>query len=390
LVTAEVRHGSVVGLAVITAMIGLGGAMLAPTTSLFLADAVRVTPLMIGLFFAGRSVLEVGTDLVVGALSDKIGNRRAVLALCLLLSAIGSFLYIELRNYYALFAVGVVFYGIGGSNLAQQLAFTREFAENRALNPTFFNSAMRSINSASWIFGPAAGFWLIGAHGFPSLFFASGMIYLIAAIISFLLLPNLAIERGSVTRRGNPYRGLDRATLLIVAAVMLLLTINIIYQIDISLFVVRDLHFSAGFTGLLLGVGAALEVPVLLSIGGRAERLGLWRLLIGAACCAILFFCALPLATTKAELLVLQIPNAIWTALALSIPVILLQNIVPAGRGTVSSLYSGALKAGIMTGGATAGVAAEWAGYAHTFWVCAALAAMTAALLFSQRNRGSV
>jgi SET family sugar efflux transporter-like MFS transporter len=380
---AFARNDGLLALSGTTTMIGLAGAMISTTVSLFLAVAVHVSPLMIGLFWAGRSVLELSTDLVVGALSDRIGNRRSLLALCSACCAIGALGYMELRNYYELFACGVVFFGVGGSCFAQLLAYTREMAEKSAIRATALNSVMRSLTSVTWIFGPPLGFWLLGAHGFTGLFSAVAFLYFLSGLLCLWRLPNLSIERGPARKARNPLRGLEWRARRLMAVIVLLLTVNSIYQIDISLAVTRVLHFGAGFTGWMLGLGAALEVPVLVLIGSRADRFGFWRLLLAAALSAALFFCALPLATTRLELLLLQVPNAFWTSLVLSLPVTMLQDIARGGHGTASALYSSSFKAWIMLGGATAGIAAQWAGYTNVFWVCGALAAIAACLLVS-------
>lgn len=364
-----------------TVMSGLAVAMLSGTISLYLADAVRATPLMVGLFFFGRSVLEGSTDLIVGQISDRIGNRRTLLALCSFLSAIGAVCYMELRNYYEVFICGVIFFGIGGSYFAQLLAYTREMAEKSAIAADSLNSAMRSLNSMTWIFGPPLGFWLLQSHGYTGMFIPVGILYSLAGALSLWRLPNLSVRRHQSPGPRNPFRGLSRQAKTLMAITVLLLTAISIYQIDISLAVTRALHINASFVGLLLGLAAALEIPVMIFIAGRAERFGPWRLLLAAALCSTLFFCLLPLATTKPELLLLQVPNAFWVSLTLCIPVTIMQDSVGGGRGMASSLYSSSFKAGIMIGGATVGIVTEWAGYIDVFWVCGALSATAACIL---------
>ncbi|MFC9928723.1 MFS transporter [Streptomyces sp. NPDC127190] len=371
-----------------TGLIGVGGAMVTSSVSLFLADEVAVAPLLIGLFFAGRAVLEISSDLVLGVLSDRIGNRRTLLAICSVLSAAGAFGYMLLRNYYLLFAVGAVCFGLGSACFSQLFAYTREFADHRALNPAFFNAALRSVTSVAWIVGPPLAFFLIAARGFAVLFCTAGALYLAAGAVCLWGLPNLALS-GEGERVRRPYAGLGRRIWLLLTAIVLLLAVNSAYQIDISLFVTRDLGLDTGFTGVLLGLAAALEVPVMIFFGARAERIGLWRLTTTAAACAALFFCLLPLARSAPELIALQLLNAVWTSVVLSVPVTILQDAMTERVGVASSLYSGAFKAGILLGGATTGVVTEWAGFTNVFWVCAALAAAATLLLALGRGHGT-
>ncbi|MER7836884.1 sugar efflux transporter [Streptomyces sp. NPDC096040] len=375
------------GLVGSTGLIGVGGAMVTSSVSLFLADDVRAAPLLIGLFFAGRAVLEISSDLVVGVLSDRIGNRRTLLAICSALSAAGAFSYMVLRDYYLLFAAGAVFFGLGSACFSQLFAYTREFADHRALDPAFFNAALRSVTSVAWIVGPPLAFFLIAARGFAVLFCTAGLLYLAAGAVCLWGLPNLAL--GDRDRVRRPYAGLGRRIWLLLTAIVLLLAVNQAYQIDVSLFVTRDLGLGTGFTGVLLGLAAALEVPVMFVLGARAERLGLWRVTAAAAACAALFFCLLPLARSAAELIALQLLNALWTSVVLSVPVTILQDAMTERVGVASSLYSGAFKAGILLGGATTGVVTEWAGFTNVFWVCALLAAAATLLLALGRGHGT-
>jgi glycosyltransferase involved in cell wall biosynthesis/predicted MFS family arabinose efflux permease len=374
--------GAVSRLAGATAAIGVAGAMVVTATSLFLANAVHTAPLMIGLFFAGRGAAEIVTDLFVGVLSDRLRSRRTLLALCALLSAVGALCYMWLRNYYALFAAGAIFFGTGGACFAQLFAYTRELAEARGYPPTSFNSALRAVTSATWVLGPPIGFYILSRGGFTVMFGIAAVMYMVGALFSRWGIPDVAtLARPEHAARNNPFAGLPVQGYLMLSAIVLLLTVNMVYQIDIALRVTKDLHMGTAVPGLLVGLAAAIEVPATTIIGARADRLGRSRVVLGAAVCAVLFFLALPFATTLPELLALQIPNAVWTSVALSIPVVMLQNDTRGGAGVASSLYATAFKGGILLGGSVAGVSAAALGYGGVFFVSAGVAGLAVVLL---------
>ncbi|WP_063836018.1 sugar efflux transporter [Actinacidiphila yeochonensis] len=372
-----------------TGLIGVGGAMVTTSSSLFLSDAIKATPLMVGFFFTGRALSEIVCEMVVAVMSDRIGNRRPLLALCALLSGLGAFSFYCFHNYYVLFAAVSVLLGIGSACFSQLFAFTREFAETRVLNAVFFNAALRAVTSVAWIAGPPLAFLLISHSGFDALFLTATALYLLAALIAWRGLPDLGVG-DRPPPQGNPYRGIGRRMGLLMGAVLLLMVVSSIYQINIALYVTKTLHLATGFTGILIGLAAGLEVPVMLYLGSRAERIGKWPMVIFAACCATLFFALLPLVHTAWGLLLLQLPNAAWTAVVMSIPVTILQDHFTGERvGLASALYASAFKTGIFVGGAVTGVVTEWAGYTDVFWVCAALAAAAAVLLVCGRNDGT-
>jgi SET family sugar efflux transporter-like MFS transporter len=372
-----------------TGFIGVGGAMVVTSVSLFLANAVIATPLMIGLFFAGRALAEIATDLVVGVMSDRIGNRRALLAICSGLSACGAGSYALFRNYYVLLLCGAIFFGIGGATFSQLFAYTREFAESRGIGVAFFNSALRAVTSVAWIVGPPLGFFLIAGPGFSTLYVIAAVLYALAGVICVIGLPNVTRvggDSGDGDGLKRPFSALNRQGALLLGVIVLMLTVNIMYQIDISLFTTKDLGFTVDFAGLLIGLAAALEVPIMLGVGATAERIGKGRLVLIATLCATLFFALLPLATTHWEILVLQVPNAIWTSIILSIPVVMLQDAMPDRPGVASALYSSAFKAGAFLGGAIAGSVAALVGFTDLFWVCAGITVVAAVLFVIGRR----
>lgn len=79
-------------------------------------------------------------------------------------------------------------------------------------------------------------------------------------------------------------------------------------------------------------------------------------------------------------LLALQLPNAAWTAIALSIPMIMVREEVPGGAGT-SALYSTAYTTAGLIAGAVTGVTAAALGFRNVFWVCAVLSLLAMLLL---------
>src|SRR5258708_16847927 len=122
--------------------------------------------------------------------------------------------------------------------------------------------------------------------------------------------------------------------------------------------------------------------------GGMAGRVGKLRVVLAAAAVAVVFFCLLPLASSPLELLGLQVLNATWVGVSLSIPMIMVQDEAPGGAGAASSLYSSAFMAASLLAGAVAGVPATVVGYGYVFWACAALPPLACILLVARGYRG--
>jgi MFS transporter, SET family, sugar efflux transporter len=157
--------------------------------------------------------------------------------------------------------------------------------------------------------------------------------------------------------------------------------VNQIYGIGIALYVTKDLHLGTSLVGWLAGLGAGLEIPIMIIAGRVADRLGKLRLVIAAAGGAAVFFCLLPLVNSAPALLALQLVNAAWTAVALSIPMVMVQEEIRGGAGTSAAVYSAAYTSAGLIAGAVTGVTAAAIGFRNVFWVCAGLSVLAMLLL---------
>jgi len=180
------------------------------------------------------------------------------------------------------------------------------------------------------------------------------------------------------------FSALPARTWLLLGAVVALGVINQMYNIDVPLYVTRALHLDAPLVGWMAGFSAALEIPVIIVAARLANRFGKFRLVVASGVGAIVFFCLLPLATSAAQLLALQVLNAAWTAVSLSIPMVMVQDEVPSGAGSASALYSSAFMSAVVLAGAITGVTAAAIGFGNVFWVCAALAVVAVGLLLAR------
>jgi len=386
---------------------GATSAFLAATTSLFLADAVRVGPLLIGFFFTWRGVVAVATNQPAGRLSDRLPDRRLLIAVACVAGALGSLGLAVLRNYVAVLVTETVFLSVGGLGFTQMFAYANELAQARGRPVTEFMTWMRSVFSAAWVIGPPAALFLLTRFGFGPLYLATAGLSLGCAALAYWGLrrvpapPQKAGAAGAGDmgagdtstgdtgrrRRGRGLRALAQAlprrTWLLLCVVVALGVVNQMYAIDIALYITKDLHLGAQLVGWIAGVSAALEIPIMIMVGRVADRLGKRRVLLAATVGATAFFCLMPLAKSAAPLLALQVLNAAWVAVAMSLPMIMLQEEAPGGAGSSSALYSSAFMSASLLAGAITGVTAAAVGYGGVFWACAALAAVAGGLLLA-------
>lgn len=363
---------------------GVSLAIISTTTSLYLANVVHAGALAIGLFFAGRGAIGIVVGLAGGRLSDRMRDRRVPLALSGLAGALGAVCFAVLHGYAAAFVAGAVLLNLGGVAFSQLFAYAREHAEARELGTTAFTSAIRSVFSASWVVGPPFGFYLLSRYGFRPLYLTAAGLSLITALLGRWGLPRLSATAPPAATAGHlstSLRSLGRRTYVLLAAIVILGVVNQIYSIDVALYVTKDLHLGTSLVGWLAGLSAGLEIPVMIVAGRVADRVGKLRLMIAAAGGAVVFFCLLPLVSSPPALLALQLVNAAWTAVALSIPMVMIQDEVRGGAGTSAALYSTTYTSAGLIAGAVTGVTAAAIGFRNVFWVCAGLSVLAVLLL---------
>lgn len=367
---------------------GVSLSIVSTTGSLYLADVLHAGALAIGLFFAVRGAIGIIVGLVAGRLSDRLPDRRLALGLAGLTGALGVACFAVVHDYAAAYVGGAVLLNLGGVAFSQLFAYSREHAQARGRPATAFTSAIRSVFSASWVIGPPLGFFLLGRYGFRPLYLIAAGLCLVTGLLGRWGLPRLPFAAARIPVGGpapSPLRSLGRRTYVLLAAIVLLGVVNQVYGIDIALYVTKSLHLGASLVGWIAGLSAGLEIPIMIFAGRVADRFGKLRLVIASAAGAVVFFCVLPLVSSAAGLIALQLLNATWTAVALSIPMIMIQEEVQGGAGMSSALYSTAYTTASLIAGAVTGVAAAALGYRDVFWVCAALSVL-ATLLLSSRS----
>ncbi|WP_432088041.1 sugar efflux transporter [Streptomyces sp. bgisy095] len=380
----------------------LATSLFGTTLSLFLADAVGVGPGLIGLYFTGCAVIGIGINLVTGRLSDRSSDRRTALATTALAGVAGALVLTGARDYALVFATGAVLLGISEAYISQLFAYVKEFADSTGREVTSFSSSVRSVFSAGWVVGPPAGFFLLTHAGFGRAYAGAAVLLLVTAVLGrwFLpVLPRPEPERGAGGRRSRSgarriLATVPRRSWLLLGSVTAVNVANQMYLIAIALYVTKDLHLPASLVGVMAGVCAALEIPLMIAVGRVADRVGKTRIVAAAAVLAVVFFCLLPTAGTAPVLIALQLPNALWIAVITSIPMVMVQQEVPGGTGTVSALYSSTFPTAQLMAGALTGVVAAQAGYRSVFWICAGLCALAVVLLLfrtapSRRPAGS-
>jgi SET family sugar efflux transporter-like MFS transporter len=386
LVRESVPLGGAIGL------VGLTAAALSPTLSLFLANAVHAAPFLIGLFFTAYAAAEIVAGLVTGWLSDRTRDRRVLIGLASLVGAVGMLCLALFRDYAVLLVTCMAFTSIGAGSLGQLFAYANEFATARGRDVTAYSSVMRSVFSGAYVVGAPLGLALMVRYGFRPLYLGVTVITLVlGALARWGLRPvprkaggeTAGPEAGAGSGRRGLWRTIREARLpgrvwLLLGVVLALGTVLQMYGIDISLHVTKNLGRSPELVGWMVGLTAVMEIPVMIIAGRGARRLGRGRLVGAAAVLAVVSYCLMAVVSAPEALLGVAALTGVWQGVALSIPMVMVQQETPGGVGVSSSVYGAVFSAAGLIAGAVTGGAAALVGYGGVLWVCAALSAVAA------------
>ncbi|MCA1921205.1 MFS transporter, partial [Buttiauxella noackiae] len=279
---------------IVAFMMGIAGALQAPTLSLFLSREVEVRPFWVGLFYTVNAIAGIIVSLALAKRSDNQGDRRKLIMVCCMMAVANCVLFAFNRHYLTLITVGVMFASIANTAMPQIFALAREYADNSAREVVMFSSIMRAQLSLAWVIGPPLSFMLALNYGFTTMFLIAAGIFVISLALIFFALPSVArIEQPADVALTQVSGWKDKNVRMLFIASMLMWTCNTMYIIDMPLWVSSDLGLPESLAGLLMGTAAGLEIPAMILAGYYVKRFGKRRMMVIAVAAGVLFYVGL-------------------------------------------------------------------------------------------------
>lgn len=361
---------------------GLAGALQTPTLSLFLTTEVHARPVMVGLFFTFNAVIGILVSQLLARYSDRRGDRKTLIMVCCLLGTLASLLFAWNRDYFVLLIVGVFLASFGTSATSQMFALAREYADKTGRESVMFSSVMRAQISLAWMIGPPLAFALALGYGFNSMYLCAAVAFAVCAVVVRYMLPSMRKSARPTSAPLQAPRHNRRATLTLFIACTLMWSSNGLYLIAMPLYVVNELHLPEKLAGLMMGLAAGLEIPVMLLAGFYARRCGKRRLMRAAAIAGLLFYSGTLLFTGELQMLLLQILNALFIGVIAAIGMIYFQDLMPGQAGAATTLFTNSTRMGWIVGGSLTGLVAELWGYHAVFGFAVLMMAAAIACLW--------
>lgn len=364
---------TILRLLALSLLLGTAGASVFPVLSTHLASNLGVEPLWIGVFFGANTLAGVAVSLYLARRSDAGLSRMRILVIAVSISLLGSVGLGFIRWYPGLLLAGMIWFGLSSTAQPQLFALAREQIEER--QAALFQSVLRATISLSWIAGPPLAYLLFEHIGFRNLMLVTASLF----GLCLLLLPGLRDARLAPPRSGASVT--DPRILGLSAVIVCLFAANSMYVVYMPLYVRDVLALISIAPGLLMGLAAGLEIPIMIAGGANAHRWPLFAPLKLAAGCGILFYLGVWWFDGFTALLVLQLFNAGLVGIAAGLGISIFQTLMADRLGMASTLYTNAIKIGSLTGSTFGGVIAQLGGFDWVFLACALLSLLALALV---------
>ncbi|HCH8500624.1 TPA: MFS transporter [Salmonella enterica] len=368
-------------------MMGVAGALQAPTLSLFLSREVGAQPFWVGLFYTVNAIAGIGVSLALAKRSDSRGDRRKLIIFCCLMAIGNALLFAFNRHYLTLITCGVLLASLANTAMPQLFALAREYADSSAREVVMFSSVMRAQLSLAWVIGPPLAFMLALNYGFTVMFSIAAVIFAVSLVLIALMLPSVARVEQPVDAPLAQINGWqDRNVRMLFIASTLMWTCNTMYIIDMPLWISVELGLSDKLAGVLMGTAAGLEIPAMILAGFYVKRFGKRRMMIAAVAAGVLFYVGLLFFHSRTALLLLQLFNAVFIGIVAGIGMLWFQDLMPGRAGAATTLFTNSISTGVILAGVIQGAVAQSFGHFAVYWVIAAISVVT--LVMTGRVKG--
>jgi SET family sugar efflux transporter-like MFS transporter len=339
--------------------VGLSTSFVGPYLALFLNQAVHAGPVRTTVFLIVAPGSGVLISWIIGRLSDRRPIRRRLLLVAASAGLAGTALTSVVRDYWVLLAITVTLTAMSASLVPQSYAYARQvLAHGDPARAAMAISLLRTLLSVAWVGGPPLAAALLATRGFGLVYAFAALTYtaaLAAVLFGLREVPAPTRKEGDAPIELTPA---PRRTIALVIAGFVSVQVTMTLGVQaMPLYVSTDLGGSVGEAGLVLGLCALLEIPLLIGFGALSTRVPLRRLILFGAIAAIAYQATATVATTVWMLAAAQLLNAIFIAAISGLGVSYIQDLMPGRPGRATTMITNTYPAGQILAGPAFGLA---------------------------------
>ncbi len=371
-------------------MIGLAASITLPYFTLFAVNRGQMTPLMLGIFMTLQALSGIFISLRLAQWSDSLPNRKPVPIIAMFVSAVGYLSLRQMHSYFPMLLVVCLFLATGTASFSQLFALAKTQFQNTGKEASEHGiTALRTIFSLAWVVGPGVGAALVGHDDYNRLFFAAAILLSLTA----LLVMGIRVVPANTTEQKIQIAGSTSSSIplwqIMLAFVLYAASQSMGTQI-LPLFITKVLHGNTTEIGFLYGLGALLEIPVMLSLIFVPKRFGLQSMIVFAFGLTAVYFSMIWFSQSTVLLTIAQFPKAIVLAIVATQGMSYFQRLMPERIGTATALFSSTNSLGAIFAGVVSGGVAQFFGFRSVFLVCAMLTTLASLALYSAGRRAEL
>ncbi|WP_063668606.1 sugar efflux transporter [Aliivibrio fischeri] len=360
---------------------GLCSAFFYPLSSLFIVEELDASPMMLSLYMTLAVSSSVIVSQFIAKRSDTHWNRKTILMISLASYLILVASFTVIRDYWLAITMAVVFGSVSGASFGQLFALGREYGDRHVTNSTSFLATMRAGLAIAWVFGPPAAFMLKAQFGFSAAFAVSAITVSVAILIIAKLIPDNVVTKEERTAAITEHKPLGRIVILYCFIIVCAFSANNLYITSMPLYLSQELQVDVSWLGLMFGVAAACEIPVMLGAGKMAEKMGTTRVMTLGVISGAMFFLVMLSSTSFTSMLIAQILNGFFIGVCATLGMVALQDMMKDRLGTASTLFSNMLNISVLVSSVLVGVVGELYNYYSALYLCFIGAIIAAVLL---------
>jgi SET family sugar efflux transporter-like MFS transporter len=368
---------------------GISLAVVGPFLSLFLSTEIHAGPVRTTVFLVVAPLAGVLVSSALSRLSDRRPLRRRLLITAALSGVVGTGLTAFVRNYWVLLALAITATALAASMFPQTLAYARQVLQRDSPGrAAFYTNLLRTTFSIAWVAGPPLAAVLLQLGGFRYVYGMAALTYLLAALVAIFWLAEVEVPEATAPAPADEASADRRRIIPIVVAMTLLMAPLTLAVQALPLFISTDLHGDAADAGLILGLCAALEIPLMIGLGALSTRVPLRGLMLAGTTAGVLYYALAAAAPNVGWLFAGQVLNALFIAATNGLGITFVQDMLPGQPGRASTLYSNTFPIGAVLSGPLFGLSQHF-GYRLAYVITTGMCLAGLLLLIVHRGPGA-
>ena len=372
--------------------VGVSTAVVLPFLALFLSTAVHAGPVAVTVFLVAGPLAGVLASSLIARFSDRRAIRRRILIGASLAGVVGTGLTAFVRDYWILLALTVTATALAGSLFPQSFAYARQvLVRDVPAQAAMGISTLRTVFSLAWVAGPPLAALVLQTGGFRYVYGLAAALYALAALVAIFWLDEVDAPAAAPPTDG-PATASDapetsRRTLWLTVAAFTLLQCPLTLGVQaLPLFITDDLGGPVSAAGLILGLCAFLEIPLMLALGLLTTRIRLRTLLLIGSACGVAYELLATAATTVGVLAAGQLLNAFFIAAVSGLGITYMQDMLPRHPGRATTLFTNSFPIGAVLAGPLFGLSQQF-GFRLAYVISAGLCAAGLLVLLAVKPR---